>query len=200
MRNNRRSGRRFTLVEILMVTGMICIIAALIIVTYNGVYRSWSTGNTVAAMKNIHLALDRFRLANGYLPEQTSPDKLAFSTADSDPVRQVLARDLLTTVAPYAFEFSDHTVGVFDDFGPKPPTALKADIHSIYYIYPYKNTGTFALFSLGKDGVAGGDTDDIIYLPGGLAANGLKPGFYMVKLNVGGDIACDNDDIEPLAD
>jgi len=199
MRNNRRSNRRFTLVEILMVTGMICIIAALIIVTYNGVYRSWSTGNTVAAMKNTHLALDRFRLPNGYLPEQASYFALNYATNDPDPALQALARDLLTSAAPYAFKFSDHIVRIFDDFGPKPPAAGKDDIHPIYYIYPYKNTGTLALFSRGKDGVWNGDTDDIIYLPNGLDALKLEPGFYMVQLSGDGTITCDPEDIEPLA-
>ena len=68
----KRNRNCFTLVEILMVAGMICLVAALIVVAYNGIYRSWATGNTVAVMKGAHLALDRHMLENGSYPEKTS--------------------------------------------------------------------------------------------------------------------------------
>ena len=200
MKNNRGRQRHFTLVEILMVSGMICLIVALIAVAYNGVYRSWATRNTMATMKATHLALDRFNLANGYFPERTSLFALNFAADSGDPAIRQLAKDLLQVAAPYAFEFSDHTVRVFDDFGPKPPSATVGQIHSIYYIYPYGNTGTFALFSRGKDNAWDGDTDDIIYLPNGLASPNLKAGFYMVRVNSSGAINCDPEDIEPLAE
>ena len=57
----KKQVKRFTLVEILMVTGMICLLAALILVAYNGVYRSWASKNTIATMKAAHLALDRWK-------------------------------------------------------------------------------------------------------------------------------------------
>lgn len=212
MKNNRGRRRHFTLVEILMVTGMICLIVALIAVAYNGVYRSWATRNTIAAMKATHLTLDRFNLANGYFPqtEITSPEHAlgwqikATGDSDYDPAINALARDLLQTVTPYAFAFTNQWVCVFDDFGPKPPSATAGQIHPIYYVYPYLNTGTLALFSKGKDNAAGtsSDTDDIIYLPRGLnsGAYNLKPGFYMVRVDKDGNINCDPEDIEPLAE
>ena len=194
----KRSGgkiRPFTLVEILMVAGMICVIIVLIVVGYNGVYRSWAVRNTVAAMKNVHLVLERFRLENGYLPKKDSPEALSCSTSDADPARKALARDLLQTVHPYARDF-DGTVKVFDDFGSK---TQEGKIRPIYYIYPYKNTQTFALLSKGKDGDFDEDGDDIIYLPAGLSGKNLPPGFYLVKLDDDGDIQGGSDDIEPLA-
>ena len=73
MKQNKRS---FTLVEVLVVAGIICIIAALILVTYNGVYQSWSTGNTAAAMKAAHLALDKYMLENGSYPVEADSSEL----------------------------------------------------------------------------------------------------------------------------
>ena len=190
-----RGMRPFTLVEVLVVTGIICIIAVLIVVGYNGVYRSWSVRNTVAAMKNVHLVLERFRLENGYLPIESSPVALSYSTSASDPALKALARDLLQSVHPYAKDFGG-TVKVFDDFGSNTDSGK---VRSLYYIYPYSDTGTFALISLGKDGAWGGD-DDIIYLPAGLSGKKLPPGFYLVSLNddESGVIQSSSDDIEPL--
>ena len=85
----RKQVKRFTLVEILMVTGMICLLAALILVAYNGVYRSWASKNTIATMKAAHLALDRYMLENGSYPVQswdTDEDGyLRFRTENADP-------------------------------------------------------------------------------------------------------------------
>ncbi len=190
--------KRFTLVEVLMVTGMICIIAALILVSYNGVYRSWSSRNTIAAMKTAQLALDRFRLETGAFPNAPNGRSMTWNTADAD--LGSLARNLLQDCSPFAFEFANHDVVVFDDFGPKPPSASESEIHAIRYIYPYADTKTFALFSMGKDGQFNNDNDDIIFLPAGLSSRNLKPGFYMVKLNNSLVIQGSGDDIEPLAE
>ena len=182
--------KRFTLVEILMVTGMICLIAALIVVAYNGVYRSWSSKNTIATMKAAHLALDRYMLENNGYPLQnwsnSSNGYLRFAVNSSDPAIVKLAKDLLQDCAPYSYEDNSRVI-VFDDFGPKPPNTPSA----IHYVFPYGNS--FALISKGKNGAWGGD-DDIIYLPTG---NGtLKPGFYTGKLDEGdGSI----EDAEPIA-
>ncbi|MBR2356655.1 MAG: hypothetical protein IKA65_01335 [Lentisphaeria bacterium] len=197
MKQNRHC---FTLVEILMVTGMICMIAALIVVAYNGVYRSWSTGNTVATMKAAHLALDRYMLENNSYPVQawdngnngSSAGYLRFSTnSSSAPSVVKLAKDILQECAPYSYETSNHVV-IFDDFGAKPPATPNA----IHYVFPYGNRG-FALMSKGKDGVWGGN-DDIIYLSAGDPDHGLKPGFYNCSIESDGDIASYTD-IEPIA-
>ena len=177
MKQNRHC---FTLVEILMVTGMICMIAALIVVAYNGVYRSWSTGNTVATMKAAHLALDRYMLENGAYPTQTTKATLE-AVAGSNTK---LAKDLLQECAPYS-QKNGNSTKVFDDFGKK---------EDIYYVFPADGSNSFALISAGKDGKFSNDSiDDIIYLPAG---NGtLKPGFYMGKVSSDGSIS----DVEPLA-
>jgi len=171
----------FTLVEILMVTGMICLIAALIAVAYNGVYRSWATRNTIATMKSAHLALDKYMLENGSYPQATSRTKLG-SLASGN---KQLEHDLLQNCAPYAGK-DGSTVKVFDDFGDKDT------IVEIEYVFPAANSTSFALLSRGKDGAFGTD-DDIIYLPAG--NNTLKPGFYMGITTTDGSVS----DIEPLA-
>lgn len=176
----KRNRNCFTLVEILMVAGMICLVAALIVVAYNGIYRSWATGNTVAVMKGAHLALDRYMLENGSYPEKTSQAALEDVVAPGSK----LALDLLQECAPYSEKDAGGKVRVFDDFGKES---------AIRYIFPLKNTNSFGLISAGKDGDFG-NNDDIIYLPTG---NGtLKPGFYTGKLDEGdGSI----EDAEPIA-
>lgn len=176
----RKQVKRFTLVEILMVTGMICLLAALILVAYNGVYRSWASKNTIATMKAAHLALDRYMLENGSYPAASSMKTLEEISESNTK----LAKDLLQECAPYAEKNSSKTK-VFDDFGKKD---------HIYYIFPANGTTSFALASMGKDGKFGNDSiDDIIYLPVGTST--LKPGFYMGKVSSSGSIS----DIEPLA-
>lgn len=172
----------FTLVEILMVTGMICLIAALIAVAYNGVYRSWATRNTIATMKAAHLALDKYMLENGSYPISESKATLK-NIADNQPQ---LVNDLLQNCSPFS-QKEGNSVVIFDDFGDKE------HIHDIYYVFPAAASTSFALISYGKDGNAGTD-DDIIYLPAG---NGtLKPGFYMGSSNSAGGVS---GEIEPLA-
>ena len=171
--------KRFTLVEILMVTGMICLIAALIVVAYNGVYRSWASKNTVAAMKAAHLAIDRYIQANNSFPwDKGSSGKLEFATNSSDPEINKLAKELLQNCSPYSYERSNKVV-IFDDFGKKEP---------IYYVFEHKSNKTFALMSKGKDGDWGGE-DDIIYLPKGDSGANLKSGFYMCTSNASGNIS-----------
>lgn len=218
-RQSNRTGRGFTLVEILGITAIIAIIVYLVVVGYNGVYRSWATRNTIAAMKNVHLVLDKFRHEYGYFPVKSTstayPVPLSFYQSghgNSKPFRyttdgnfRVLGRQLVQQVHPYAREFTGGVIKVFDDFGPRDDVD---GVHPIHYTYPYLTTGTFALFSKGKDGRWGRegfknyDEDDIIYLPAGLELSDgvhLRPGFYLVRLNDSGVIQGSADDIEPLA-
>ncbi|MBE6402257.1 MAG: type II secretion system protein [Lentisphaerae bacterium] len=193
----KKQIKRFTLVEILMVTGMICLIAALIVVAYNGVYRSWSSKNTVATMKAAHLALDRYMLENNTYPVQSwnsgTGGYLRFAANSSDPAIAKLAADLLQAGAPYSYERSN-TVTLYDDFGPKPP----GNYHALYYVFPYGNTNSFAIMSMGKNGEWGGD-DDIIYLPVGDRNHNLKSGFYLCSIeDSNGDIE-NYGELEPLA-
>ena len=103
----KQNKRRFTLVEVLVVAGIICIIAALILVTYNGVYQSWSTGNTAATMKSAQLALDKYMLENGTYPKQETADNLE-NVAGADTK---LSRELLQVCAPYSNKKSNNKVG-----------------------------------------------------------------------------------------
>ena len=107
----KQNIKSFTLVEILMVTGIICIIAALILVAYNGVYQSWSTGNTAAAMKSAHLALDKYMLENGSYPVAADSSELGKlcqkSKDDSDIIKTAkdkLLEDLLQDCSPYSYK------------------------------------------------------------------------------------------------
>lgn len=204
----RKQVKRFTLVEILMVTGMICLLAALILVAYNGVYRSWASKNTIATMKAAHLALDRYMLENGSYPVQswdTDEDGyLRFRTENADPAIIKLAKDLCQSCKPFCFTHrigSNTMVTVYDDFGSKPSSENNfSGYQAIHYVFPYHDTNTFALMSRGMDGEW--DTpDDIIYLPNGHPSNPtLKPGFYMCDVStVNGGIPTNSNDIEPLA-
>lgn len=183
--------RQFTLVEILMVAGMICLIAAMILVAYNGVYRSWASRNTIATMKAAHLALDRYMLEHGAYPGRNTRVTLqSLTDANSnDPYIAKLANDLLQECAPFSYRLNSGEVRVFDDFGNKPP---QTSVQDIYYVFPANNSNSFALISAGKDGNFGTD-DDIIYLPGGNSS--LKPGFYMGSTTNNGGIS----NAEPLA-
>lgn len=180
----KQRKNHFTLVEILMVTGMICLIAALIAVAYNGVYRSWATRNTIAAMKGAHLALDKYMLEHGSYPRQTSREKLGTVASGTAEGKQLI-NDLLQNCAPFA-QKDGTAVKVFDDFGDTE------NIQEIFYVFPAANSTSFALISSGKDGLPGTD-DDIIYLPGG--NNTLKPGFYMGTATSDGAVS----EAEPLA-
>ena len=186
MRVMKQRTDHFTLVEILMVTGMICLIAALIAVAYNGVYRSWATRNTIATMKAAHLALDKYMLENGAYPT-SSKKTLQDVVKDVTGNDSKLVNDLLQNCAPYS-QKDGNSVKIFDDFGDKD------NPHHIYYVFPAANTASFALLSAGKDGNPGTD-DDIIYLPAGCTSPNLKPGFYMGVTTASGGIS----DYEPLA-
>ena len=135
--NSRKMGRRsFTLVEILGIAAIIAIIVYLVVVGYNGVYRSWATRNTVGVMKNVHLVLDKFRQEYGYFPVKSTswehpvncydgyPFELCFyegegasgdyqktfrydpTGAKGDPNYWPLVQQLVQQVHPYAKEFT----------------------------------------------------------------------------------------------
>ncbi|MBE6368964.1 MAG: type II secretion system protein [Lentisphaerae bacterium] len=182
----KRTQHSFTLVEILMVAGMIALVAAIVIVSYNGIYRSWSTGNTVGAMKCAHLAIDRHMLETGTYP--IANDTLGKVAKNASAK---LVAELKQDCSPYSYVKNGDLL-IYDDFGPKPPKAPR----EIYYKFPIdSNTNAFMLMSMGKDGSWGGD-DDIIYLPFGWPAKDLKPGFYMATTSASGGIS---GEIEPIA-
>ena len=189
----KRVHHTFTLVEILTVAAMICLIMSVILVAYNGVYRSWATSNTIAAMKSAHLALDRYKLENGSYP------------AGNDTLGKIgnsnkrLQKDLLNDCSPYSFMNGNDLI-IFDDFGDKPnkakPTPDK--LQEIYYVHIEGDTrDTFMLISNGKDGKPS-TNDEIIYLPHGRGED-LKPGFYRCKVNSSGSIDGDGE-IETIND
>ena len=180
----KKQVKRFTLVEILMVAGMICLIAAMILVAYNGVYRSWASRNTIATMKAAHLALDRYMLEHGAYPAASSRTTLR-NVAGTDTV---FVKNLLQECAPYSLP-DGNSVVVFDDFGPHTGVS---QVHQIGYVFPANSSNSFALISAGKDGNFG-TIDDIIYLPGGNGS--LKPGFYMGTTTNNGGVS----NVEPLA-
>ena len=189
----KQKQKSFTLVEILTATAIICLLAAVILIAYNGIYRSWATANTVATMKSAHLALDRFALENTRYP--TGIDRLG-AVADSSEGSPKLAKDLFQECAPYSF-MNGSELCIFDDFGTKPAAGNNDSINNmkeIYYIYPYNETNTFVLASKGKNGDWQGD-DDIIYLPFGLP--GTKPGFYYGNINVSTGLV--EGELEPIA-
>ena len=107
----KQTKHAFTLVEILTVAAMICLIMAVIVVAYNGVYRSWATSNTIAAMKSAQLALEKFKLENGTFP--TGSGTLgAMSDSNSK-----LADDLLQNCSPYSFKKDNNKVWhIFQNF------------------------------------------------------------------------------------
>lgn len=188
----KQTKHAFTLVEILTVAAMICLIMAVIVVAYNGVYRSWATSNTIAAMKSAQLALEKFKLENGTFP--TGSGTLgAMSDSNSK-----LADDLLQNCSPYSFKKDNNKVIVFDDFGDKPnkDKPNPANMQEIHYVHlaGSEDRDIFMLMSKGKDGAWGGE-DDVIFLPFGLPGKSIKAGFYLCSTNESGNIS---GELEPL--
>ena len=179
----KRVKHTFTLVEILTVAAMICLIMSVILVAYNGVYRSWATGNTIAAMKSAHLALDKFKLDYKYFPQGSGKlGKVAKDADDEHPnegKNRSLVHNLLQNCSPYSYMDGSDLL-IFDDFGEKPPKTPQ----EIYYVSSRHDD--FMLMSKGKDGVFGGN-DDIVYLPYG--DNSRKPGFYRCSVTSSGVIS-----------
>ena len=188
----------FTLVEILTVAAMICLIIAVIVVAYNGVYRSWASGNTIAAMNSAQLALEKYKLEVGHFP--TGSGKLSDVTSGNDDNMKKLREDLLQNCSPFSYQDGSKVV-VFDDFGDKPdknkPNLGK--IQEIYYVHlagtDSEKRDIFMLMSMGKDGAWGGD-DDIVFLPFGLPSKSIKAGSYLCSTDADGKI---EGELEPLA-
>lgn len=180
----KRVQHTFTLVEILTVAAMICLIMSVILVAYNGVYRSWATSNTVAAMKSAHLALDRYKLENGSYP---AGNKTLGEIGNSN---KRLQKDLLNDCSPYSFMNGNDLI-IYDDFGNKPTSTSQAGVQEIYYASladTSEKRDTFVLFSPGKDGKWSTE-DEIIYLPHGYHTKDLKPGFYRCGVDINGNIS-----------
>lgn len=181
----KKLQRRFTLVEILMVAAMICLIMAVILIAYNGVYRSWASGNTAAVMKSAQLPLDKYKQENnGVYPA----GKGTLGSIVHD--KETLKKELLQACSPLSY-MNGNTLQIFDDFGDKPPKTPQ----EIYYISPLESRNTFMLMSMGKNGEWGGD-DDIIFLPHGHDGHNLRSGFYVCNVNEDGTIT---GEIEPMA-
>ena len=174
---------RFTLVEILTVSAMICLVMAVILIAYNGIYRSWATKNTIATMKAAQLPLDKFKLENEMYPVNSGN-----TLGSAVHGEAVLKKELHQACSPFS-QMNGNTLLVFDDFGDK-----KAP-QEIYYVAPVENRNTFMLMSKGKDGEWGGE-DDIVFLPHGLESKNLKPGFYMCNATGSGTVS---GEIEPIA-
>ena len=180
----------FTLVEILTVTAMICLIMAVIVVAYNGVYRSWASGNTIAAMNSAQLALEKYKLEVGHFP--TGSGKLSDVTGGGDDNMKKLRENLLQNCSPFSYQDGNKVV-VFDDFGDKPPKAPQ----EIYYVHlaDSEKRDIFMLMSMGKDGAWGGN-DDVVFLPFGLPGKSIKAGSYLCSTNASGTVT---GELEPLA-
>ena len=191
----KRARHTFTLVEILTVAAMICLIMSAILVAYNGVYRSWATGNTIAAMKSAHLALGKFKQQHGFFPQGS--DTLGKVAKGADKAHKFegknnsLVHNLLQDCSPYSFMNGD-VLMIFDDFGNKPNKNSQSGVKEIYYAC--SNQNDFKLMSMGKDGDWGGN-DDIVYLPYGDST--YKPGFYRCTTSGAGGIS---GEVEPLSE
>ena len=186
----------FTLVEILTVTAMICLIMAVIVVAYNGVYRSWASGNTVAAMNSAQLALEKYKLEVGHFP--TGSGKLSEVTSVDDENMKKLREGLLQSCSPFSYQ-DGNKVLVFDDFGDKPDKNKSnlGKIQEIYYVHlaESEERDIFMLMSMGKDGAWGGG-DDVVFLPFGMPKKSIKAGSYLCSTSESGTIT---GELEPLA-
>jgi len=133
--SRRRAG--FTLIEILVVIAVISILAALVA---PNVFRHVGTAKDAAAksqMEMIGAALDAYRLDNGRYPSTDQGLEALWAAP---------------TVEPRPLNWR----------GPYLRKAVPQDPWGNPYAYesPMETARGFALFSLGADGVVGGEADD----------------------------------------
>jgi prepilin-type N-terminal cleavage/methylation domain-containing protein len=127
MRNTRRRYPGFTIVELLIVVVVIGILAAIVIVAYNGVTQSARDAKRSADLNNIMKALELYHIDHGGYP-----------TCGGSPG---------TNTAPYAFSASEAEACLADDLVPDYIAAIPVDpvndggSHVYHYASGYKKDG-----------------------------------------------------------
>ncbi len=141
---NLKSQTGFTLMELLVVMGIIIVIAAAVLTVIPGMHQKTQKKATKAFMERLEVAL-----------EQYYDDRRFYPSGDITSVKTALAPT--DTTSKQYIEFNDSEVNGSDivDYWGNP---------FVYTEPGTQNTGTYDLYSEGVDGATtsnGGDADDI---------------------------------------
>lgn len=131
-----RSGRGFTLVELLVVFVIIVLLVSILVVALGGAVESSRRSKTVAQMQSISSAIDAFEADFRYVPPLVTPQLVS---SDSSPTRTGL-------VTPSTYSRS----------GGNPN-----DLNQYYEDARYHSEYTFAVYLLGIGALNPDETDDL---------------------------------------
>jgi general secretion pathway protein G len=140
-----QTGKKgFTLMELLVVTGIIIVIAATILTVLPGLREKTLRKATKAFINRIEIAM-----------EQYYNDNRSYPTGDITDVKTALAPSDSTAKQYIEFNYSEVTDVNIVDYWENP---------FVYATPGAQNTGSYDLYSTGPDGTtssAGNDADDI---------------------------------------
>ena len=140
-----RTGEKgFTLMELLVVIGIIIVIAAAILTVIPGMRQKTQEKATKAFMERLEVAL-----------EQYYDDNRSYPSGDITSVKTALEPSGPTSRQYIEFDDSEVNGSDIVDYWGNP---------FVYDATPSNNTGTYDLYSTGVDGASassGGDADDI---------------------------------------
>ena len=140
-----RTGEKgFTLMELLVVIGIIIVIAAAVLTVIPGMRQKTQEKATKAFMERLEVAL-----------EQYYDDNRSYPSGDITSVKTALAPSDLTSRQYIEFDDSEINGSDIVDYWGNP---------FVYDATPGNNTGTYDLYSTGVDGASassGDDADDI---------------------------------------
>ncbi len=141
---NLKSQSSFTLMELLVVMGIIIVIAAAVLTVIPGMRQKTQKKATKAFMEQLEVAL-----------EQYYDDRRSYPSGDITNVKTALAPTDTTSKQYIEFNDSEVNGSVIVDYWGNPFVYTKPGT---------QNTGTYDLYSEGVDGATisnGGDADDI---------------------------------------
>jgi len=140
-----RTGEKgFTLMELLIVIGIIIVIAAAVLTVIPGMRQKTQEKATKAFMERLEVAL-----------EQYYDDNRSYPSGDITSVKTALEPSGPTSRQYIEFDDSEVNGSDIVDYWGNP---------FVYDATPSNNTGTYDLYSTGVDGASassGGDADDI---------------------------------------
>ncbi|MBR1952860.1 MAG: hypothetical protein IKA32_09805 [Lentisphaeria bacterium] len=163
----------FTLVEILAVTVLVSLLAAIGFAGYGYAMNASRRAATESLIQQISAGLENFKIKNGYYPASSTYTEIAV-TKNSD--------DLLDSITFGSTKWTKGTNKEFNVFfKPLDQEKIKKNISgdklvdswggSIYYKYPGTvNTTGFDLIAPGEDGKFGKNASDTASSTGGLSA------------------------------
>ena len=154
--------KAFTLVEILAVISIIAILAGMTVGVSSLVMRKSADTKTRAAMKNVEIALERFREANGYYPPSRGGTISIFWFEKAPDANS--SADALSKLFDEKFRSANTCpITISDSSSVDRPSLYVVDAYGrplVYRCPGYFNKGKYDLGSLGKDGKFGDGEGD----------------------------------------